>query len=301
MNVSLNRPARRSSSATAEPSAAVQADSPRASRASVDFSPEAVARAVMRRTLSQPYVLYPAAIGVLGTLAVALLGPALVFVVPAAAGAAVGLGGWALDYTLRRDRHAADYLQRLQAALAGRVDETLKTLRREFQEIDFQPGTDQIEALQDKFNAFEAVLRRKLNPNEMTFTRYLGMTEQVFLAGLDNLGRVSDTLRGLSAIDRTAVTQRLQHLHDDGIESAAQDREIAALTQRLELLERQQERVSHWLAENEAAMTQIDHAMAAIADLDSNRGHAAMDIESAMQELKRLADRAPAYQVDGPG
>lgn len=267
----------------------------RAARPVADFSPRAVSKAVLRRTLSQPYVLYPAAVGVLGGLAAALLGPATAFVVPAAAGAAIGLGGWALDYRLHRDRHAADYLRCLQAALAGRVEETVKTVRREFTEIGFEPGLKQIEALQDKYQAFEALLRRKLDPGEMTFTRYLGMTEQVFLAGLDNLGRVSDTLRGLSAIDRSTVTQRLQHLHDDGIDSAAQDREIAALTERLGLLERQQERVSHWLAENETAMTQIDHAMAAIADLDSNRGHAAMDIESAMQELKRLADRVPAY------
>lgn len=259
------------------------------------FSPGAVSRAVLQQTLSRPYVLYPTAIGILGGLAAAVLGPTLLFVAPAAIGLGLGLGSWALDYGLRRDKHAAEYLRRLQEALAGRVDTTIARLRDELQRIAFDPGLRQLDSLQEKYRSFAELLQRKLDPREMTYTRYLGMTEQVFLAGLDNLTRISDTLQGLSSIDVRHIESRLQHLHNDGIESRAQDQEIAALKDRLTLLERQRERIDGWLAENEQAMTQIDLAMAAIADLDTSQGHASMGMEAAMQELKTLAERAQAY------
>src|SRR5438477_12494898 len=95
---------------------------PAADRAqSADFSPRAVSRAVLHETLQKPYVLYPTAVGLLGGLAALVLSPTMLFVAPAAIGLSLGLGGWALDYTLRRDQHAADYLKRLHETLAGRV------------------------------------------------------------------------------------------------------------------------------------------------------------------------------------
>ncbi len=268
---------------------------PRPATGPNDFSPQAVARAVLRETLQKPHVLYPTALGLLGGVAALVLGPSLIFVAPAAIGLALGAGGWALDYSLRRDRHAAEYLKRLHEALAGRVDETMERLRTELGELGFDAGLAQMTQLQGKFRAFEQLLRRKLDPREMTFSRYLGMTEQVFLAGLDNLRRISDTLKGLAAIDDTHIRKRLAALAADSIDSATQDREIAALEERLALLETQRERVDRWLAENETAMTQIDQIMAAIASLDTSAGHASMTMEAAMSELKALAERAPRY------
>jgi hypothetical protein len=260
-----------------------------------DFSPQAVSRAVLGQTLQRPHVLYPTAVGLLSGLAAAVLGPSLFLLAPAAIGVGLGAGGWALDYTLRRDKHAAVYLKRLQAALAGRVNDSIARLTREFTELKFEPGIAQMGQLKAKFDAFEGLLRRKLDPQEMTYARYRGMTEQVFLGGLDNLTRISDTLKGLSAIDVAHIKRRLHVIANDGVDSAQQDREAEALKERLGLLERQREAVDRWLAENEQAMTQIDHVMAAIATLDTSAGHATMDMESAMSELKTLAARAARY------
>lgn len=263
-----------------------------------DFSPQAVARAVFRQTLQKPHVLYPTAVGILGGLAALVLGPSLLFVAPAAAGLGLGLGGWALDYGLRRNKHAADYIQRLQAALAGRVEESVARLRADLEQMKFTPGVAQMDELEKKFHALEDLLRRKLNPAELTFSRYMGMTEQVFLAGLDNLGRIADTLKGLSTIDVRQIKLRLHDLAVDGIESKAQDQEIATLNERLGLRDRQRDLIDRLLAQNETAMTQIDLVMAAIANLDTSAVHATMTMESAMQELKVLAARAPALSAD---
>ena len=272
------------------------ADATRAKLA--DLSPRAVTRAVLRETLQKPYVLYPAAVGVLGGLAALLLGPTMLFVAPAAVGLTLGLGSWALDYSLRRDKHAAEYLKRLHEALSGRVEATITRLRGELEALDFEPGLSQMTQLKAKFHAFEALLRRKLDPAEVTFSRYLGMTEQVFLGGLDNLTRLSDALQGLSAIDVQHIARRIHDLENDGVESTAQDRELAALRDRHALLDSQRGLVDRLLAENEAAMTQIDQVMAAIANLDTSAGHASMTMETAMLELKSLAGRAREYSSD---
>ncbi len=260
-----------------------------------DFSPAAVAKAVLAESVQRPLVLYPLAIGLLGTLAAVLLAASPVFVWPAAAGLVVGLGAWTVDYFLGRERLAAAYLKRLHDALAGRVDASIANLRKEFARLEFDTGLAQMEQLQGKFKAFRDLLGRKLNPSEMTYGRYLGMTEQVFLGGLDNLTRIADTLEGLSAIDPEHIAKRVHELNNDGIESAAQDRELAALAERANLRQRQLDAIDRLLAENEAAMTQIDLTMAAIANLDTSASHASMGMESAMQELKTLAGRAGAY------
>lgn len=265
-----------------------------------DFSPQAISRAVMKSTAQKPYVLYPVAVGLLGGMASLLLGPSMLFVVPAALGATIGLGAWAVDSTLRREAHASEYLNRMQEILSGRVDRAIGVLEKELRETGSGQGAGQLERLRAKYQAFEELLRRKLDPNEMTFRRYLGMTEQVFLAGLDNLKRVSDTLKGTSAIDEAHVRNRIRELAARDTLNESEQREHSTLKARLELLDSQRARVQAWLSENEAAMTQMDNVMAAIAAMDTAQAHAVMGMESAMQELELLAERAGSYSRKGP-
>jgi hypothetical protein len=260
-----------------------------------DFSPRAVSRAVLGETLQKPHVLYPTAIGVLGGVASLLLGP--VFVVPAIVGGAVGAGAWAFEYLFRRETHARNYLQSLHRTLAARVEGTLRELNGELHALKFEPGIAQIDRLRDKYQVFVELLRRKLDPNEMTFTRYLGMGEQVFLGGLDNLTRISDALKSSETNDADDIRKRIKALKHDGIDSQAQDQEEAALTARLTLMNQQQEKVFGWLAENEAAMTALDRVMAGVAEMNTTQS-ATMKMEHAMQELEVLAKRASSYSVD---
>jgi hypothetical protein len=259
-----------------------------------DFSPRAVSRAVFNQTLQKPHVLYPTAVGILGGVACLLLGPATLFIAPAIAGAALGAGGWAYELLFKRDEIARDYMQTLHQALAGRVEDTMRVLNQELQQLKFKPGVAQIDLLRHKYAAFAELLRRKLDPNEMTFTRYLGMGEQVFLGGLDNLARISDALKGFETNDANEIRDRIHQLKNDGIDSHAQDQEEAALNARLALMAQQQEKVFGWLAENEAAMTALDRVMAGVAEMNTVQS-ATMKMEDSMKELEALAARAGSY------
>ncbi|HTE39566.1 MAG TPA: hypothetical protein VK629_01980, partial [Steroidobacteraceae bacterium] len=200
-----------------------------------DFSPRAVSRAVLGKTLQKPHVLYPTAIGILGGVATVLLGPSTLFIAPAIVGGALGVGAWAFEYLFKRDQHARRYMQSMHELLAGRVEENMRVLNTELTELNFDAGTAQIDRLRDKYEAFAELLQRKLDPNEMTYTRYLGMGEQVFLGGLDNLARISDALKGFSTNDVKEIRGRISDLRGDGIDSHAQNQEEAALNARLTL------------------------------------------------------------------
>jgi hypothetical protein len=260
-----------------------------------DFSPRAVSRAVLGETLQKPHVLYPVAIGVLGGVATMVLGS--MFFLPAVVGGAVGAGAWAWEYLFRRDTHARNYLQGLHRTLELRVGETLRELNGELRALRFEPGISQIDRLRDKYQVFVELLRRKLDPGEMTFMRYLGMGEQVFLGGLDNLARISDALKGFETNDADDIRRRIKALKGDGIDSHAQDQEEAALTARLTLMDQQREKISGWLAENEAAMTALDRVMAGVAEMNTTQS-ATMKMQHAMEELEALAKRASSYSAD---
>ncbi|MCG6861650.1 MAG: hypothetical protein LJE70_10300 [Chromatiaceae bacterium] len=266
-----------------------------------DFSQAAVSRAVLAATAQKPYVLYPTAVGILGAAAAVLLGPSSLFVVPAVLGGAVGLGSWAVDYFLRRDHHASAYLQDLHRALSDRRGRAVRDLERELSEIGSKDGLAQLERLGDKLEAFQALLDKKLDPSELTHGRYLGMAEQVYLSGLDNLQRMVHTLASIEAIDEDYVESRVRTLKRIREPSASKTEELESLRARLALKEAQRAKVDHWLAQNERAMTQIDSTMAAIAAMDTVRGHAGTDLETAMRELAELARRAPDYNIGGEG
>jgi hypothetical protein len=263
----------------------------------VDFSRSAVSRAVLASTLQQPYVLYPALVGVLGFAAAAAFGPSLMFLFPAVAGTLIGGGGWALDYFLRRNQHASRYLQGIREALSGRRDQTIQELMQELGELGYAEGLSQLGRLQEKYQAFEELLGKKLSPSELTYGRYLGMAEQVFLAGLDNLQRIAHTLASVETIDVAYVQRRIGDLEQLGTPSETRRRELEALQDRLVLRRTQLDKVDRWQAQNEQAMTQMDQTMAAIAAMTTAQGHAGTDLETAMKELQVLAGRASDYSI----
>jgi hypothetical protein len=263
----------------------------------VDLSRSAVSRAVLASTLQQPYVLYPALAGVLGFAAVAAFGPDLMFLVPAIVGTVIGSGGWAIDYFLRRNQHAGRYLQGVREALSGRRNQAIRDLREELGELGYADGLSQLGRLQERYQAFEELLGKKLSPTELTYARYLGMAEQVFLAGLDNLQRIAHTLAGVETIDVAYVQRRIGDLEQLGTPSETRRGELVALQDRLVLRRQQLDKVDRWQAQNEQAMTRIDETMAAIAAMTTVQGHAGTDLETAMKELHLLAGRAADYSI----
>jgi hypothetical protein len=259
-----------------------------------DFSRRSISKQVAAATAQKPYVLYPLAAGLLGGLSAALLGTPLL---PALIGGGIGLAAWILDNTLRREHHANDYVRKLHQLLEQRTQASVASLQAELKAAGEEEGLGQLQRLKQKYEAFERLLRRKLNPSELTFGRYLGMAEQLYLGSLDNLNTVSSIREGLNAINVSHIQRRVDHIVRDGKVDADETQEMDALSRRRALMLQQRQQITQLLAQNEAAMTKLDEVMAAIAALNLGDRRASMDIEQAMLELEELARRSTDYEV----
>ncbi len=261
----------------------------------LDFSPTAIHSQVRRDTLVKPYVLYPVAVAILGGLASILLEPSWLSVSAIIGGSLIGAGSWFFDAVLRKETHAAKYLSRMRSILGERVADSIHNLKRDLGRVKSKEGLRQLSRLEDKYATFQDLLQRKLSRSELTYDRYLGMTEQVYLAGLDNLNSVAGIMQSIGAMDAAHIKRRIKELTALTAPDEADKKELSALQARQELRQRQLAKVSTLLSQNEEAMTSMDQLMAALAEMNSGASRATMDMESAMQELERLAGRAGQY------
>jgi hypothetical protein len=159
-------------------------------------------------------------------------------------------------------------------------------LRADLTQAGYQQGLAQLD---QKLSSLKEVLRRRLNAGELAQLRYLEATERVFFSALDNLHEIYVALTSVGTIDPKETRMRLADLRGMNDASASTSSEIESLSHRLELLDRQRTKVEALFAQNERAMTTMDHAASALADARMAKGGDAIDIDQALQDLEKMA------------
>jgi hypothetical protein len=157
---------------------------------------------------------------------------------------------------------------------------------------DTQPA-EQLAALQQKRQSLVNVLERRLDAGELTYSRYLATSQQVYNAALHNLHEVAVASESISTIDEAYIDRRIAELADDDSDDTAVARERATLEQRRELRSSQRRKIAQLLAQNESALTALDRTTTALADVPI--GKRPEDADAAMAALDELADRAAKY------
>ncbi len=259
-----------------------------------DLSTKAINSAITKQTVQHPIVLYPAVIGVLGIIAGLLLDAGLLSWVIGIGGLATSILSFGVNRGFRKEEFASAYIEELFSQLEKkRKDYTLK-LENVLNDVDSQEGIKQFKRLADKFLTFNGMLKSKLKPGEITYSRYNAMAEQVYLGALDNLNDLANTMKGIQSIDETYINKRLDELvNPNGSEHTL--KEVDALKSRLELLKKQRQKIDFYLSQNEEAMTRMDEAIVAITDLKTEDMRADMDLEQAMSHLQDIAQRSKDY------
>lgn len=258
-----------------------------------DISPQAIKKTVLSNALQRPLTVYPATIGVLGGVYALLFGAAPIALAAMAAGGGVTLVNWVYEYFIKGDEHANAFVTRFRKELEQRRIDTLRHLECELKGINNNDAVNQVKLFRAKYENFHSILDRKLDTTEITYNRYLSIAEQVFLNGLDNLENVAVTLKSISAIDIDRVRSEINTLEKRNRKEEAQ--RITELATRLELHKKQRERVNDLLLINEKALTQLDMVSTKIANIDTKKNHAHLDMEDAMEELRHLISRADQY------
>ena len=255
-----------------------------------DLSPGAIKKAVLGQTLQHPTVVYPAVLGVLGGIGAAVVaGTPLILGAVAVAGGAAAVA-FAVNYFARHDRIAGTYLAQLRQRMAEEREAHIADLAADLKAVKSNEGVRQLERISAKIKAFQEVLTERLSPSELTFARFSAIAEAVFLAAIDNLRAIHLALKTLAAIDEKYIAERLRQLKDGKDNAEAQ-----GLRDQLEQAAKLHERVKARLGQNERAMAELDRATAAVGEMRTGADRPTLDIETAMQELARIAQRSADY------
>lgn len=256
-----------------------------------DLSPGAIKRAVLGQSLQHPSVIYPAVLGALGAIGAAVVaGSPLILGAVIAAGGAAG-AALAFNYFVRHDRIASSYLAEIRRRMAEQRETQIADLASDLKAIKASEASRQLDRIAGKLEAFQGALTERLSPHELTFARFAAIAESVFLAALDNLRAIHLSLQSLAAIDEKYLRERLAQLKG----SQEDNPEVKGLSEQLAQAKLLRERVKSRLGQNELAMAELDRATAAVGEMRTGSARPTLDMETAMQELARIAQRSADY------
>ncbi len=170
----------------------------------------------------------------------------------------------------------------------------VRKLEADLDRLGSEQGVAQLRLLRQKLDRLVEVLRHRLDEGEVTYGRYLGTAEQVYLAAVDNLNEVVVTLTSLSGMDESYLDQRVADIERDGVTEKERG-ELETIDRRRAVLQQQRDKLEDLLAENERALEVLDNTSAALAETRTRGGHAALSAEDAIRELEALAGRTGRY------
>ncbi len=268
------------------------------------FSGTAIRKAVISESLNHPLTLYPATLGLLGVFWIILMEPTFVMLLASIGAFTVGIGSLIINYCFRWDGHANAYLNKLGKKMADYRKWSKSEIKRVLMECESiggvgkyaAKGRQQYDEINGKFDLLGELLANKLNRRELTYARFLGSAEQVYLNTLDNLRDLVNYIKSIAAIgsDYNSDLKRLRRVKHP---SEAELKELATLTERDELKQDQQQKIGEILALNEQALTKIDVTIAAFASTRIRKQQADVDIETAIGELEILAAQVQQYAI----
>ncbi|MCE2571365.1 hypothetical protein [Motilimonas eburnea] len=256
-----------------------------------NLNPSQIKQTVLAHTLQSPLVLYPTTLGLVGMAYAGLIESSLLAWSLSGVGLTLGGISWLVSYFIKGDQFAKNAIDRYHQQLVAQRQQAMGQLQQQLKQFKQKEGLYQVEQLNNKFSAFQTVLNNKLDQSEITYVRYLSMAEQVFLSALDNLSDAVSSLQGIAAIDSQHIKRQLSQLDDSELGQA----KSKALQERLDLFHDTHARVAKLFTENEQAMTELDRVSSQLAQISTQSGHAELDIEQAMTELRLMAERVNRY------
>ncbi len=246
---------------------------------------------MLKNSVQSPVAVYPAVLGILGLISVAAFGLTATTIGIAAGGLTFALGGWLFEYLGHHQKYSLAYLIRMHQQMQIESELKLAQIESELKSIDADQAINQLTLFKNKFNNFKDILERKFTPEELTYARYLGIAEQVFLAGLDNLDSYYLSLKSVSTVKPDYIEKRIQQLNQQTDFS-----EIETLKKRLAIYQQQLTNVAEIQRQNEIALTELDNVTTKLANVQTKKGMADIDMDLAMEELARMAQRAEQYR-----
>jgi hypothetical protein len=268
-----------------------------------NFSTSSIRKAVRNESLLHPLVLFPAAIGLLSGFAALLYDLPLLFLGMGGL-LAVGAGTSVINYFFREKTISSKYLDKLSRELQKKRELMLEGLGNDLKRCASIPdaeaygrqGQEQFIMVGKKYDRLRELLKKKFKTGELTYGTYLGAAEQVYLSVLDNLLKIVSLMQSVETIDPAYIASKTEELRSLKQVDPADEREFETLQTRFELRQNLLQQINTLLTENEESVTAMDETIAAIAELQTGKGLAEVDLQTAMSRLREVAGRTSLYK-----
>jgi len=166
-------------------------------------------------------------------------------------------------------------------------------LARELRDAGFNQAADQVQLLSDKLDDYLNVVRLKFKESEVTYSRYVGVGQQLYDGAFRNIESVRASARSIQSID----AERLEHqLQDLGRRGKGESREAVAIKERYQMYVDQRRQIDGLVEKNEEALTALSNTTTELARIDTATGERP-NMDAMIEDLKRLADRVDRYGI----
>jgi hypothetical protein len=263
----------------------------------IDFSSIAIKKAVNGEISQNPVSIYSGLGSVASVVYMVLFGLS-----PPAFALSLGLlllsgSSFIFNKFFREEVFEKRYVEKLRSELKANAQEMLDGLRNELNIYNCKEGAKQIDALKEKFESMVSVLNKKLNPGSLVYNRFMGMAEQVYHNGLDNLKQVAAGLDSISPINKNEIEARLKKIETASESNPDLIKEMNMLKETLQKRENKMNEVDRLLRQNTIAMAGLDQSAMDISSMESSGEQAKIEMEDAMNELLRLGEEFKDFKT----
>lgn len=164
----------------------------------LDYSKEALSKAVRRAAIENPLVMWSTSIGAIGSLSAFLLGTSWLFAVPLLLAAGV----FSINYFIRRNAIAMSYMLDYSVASRKQAEILAAYLHDEFAELTYERGARQIEMLQRHLETIAHMLEERFDKNDISYQQFMGPAEVLYVKTLNVLKDAAIQLRANQTFDK---------------------------------------------------------------------------------------------------
>ncbi|WP_018247973.1 hypothetical protein [Orenia marismortui] len=158
---------------------------------------------------------------------------------------------------------------------------------------------NQLLRLIDKFEKFKNILDIKLDKEEITYERFMSVTEEVYYNILDNLEKIKNIYQSIEDVNLGYINFRIDMLENKADLTTEMREELISLQKRKGMILGELDSIDRYLSINEKAMTDIDNMKIKLGRVKTSSSQAKKEFDLSIADLQKMANRINQYEYKG--
>lgn len=150
----------------------------------------------------------------------------------------------------------------------------------------------------EKFEKFKNILDVKLDEEEITYHRFMSVTEEVYYNILDNLAAIKDIYQSIEDVDLDYINARLDSLQGKDKLTPEMKAEFESLQKRKDMILSELQSINKYLSINEQAITDLDNMKIKLGKLKTSTPQAESELDVSIVNLRKMAQRLSEYGIE---